>query len=74
MLPFLYCFVVKSKLISVKSLPLVGIEPATLGPQYFQSHAYPTVLIPQVLIERFLTSILFVHQLLLDLDELRGFS
>ena len=46
MLSFLYCFVVKGKLISAKSLPPVGIEHATLRPYYFQSHAYPAVLIP----------------------------
>ena len=32
MLTFLYCFIVKGKLISVKSLPSVGTEPATLRP------------------------------------------
>ena len=32
MLSFLYCFVVRGKLISAKSLPPVGIEPATLRP------------------------------------------
>ena len=51
------------KLISVKSLPPVGIEPATQRPLYFQSYACPTVLIPQVLIEGSLTSLLFVHQM-----------
>ena len=35
MLSFLYCFVVKGKLISAKSLPPVGFEPAT--PKYFIS-------------------------------------
>ena len=32
MLSFLYCLVVKAKLISANSLPPVGIEPATLRP------------------------------------------
>ena len=32
LLSFLYCFVVKGKLISAKSLPPMGIEPATLRP------------------------------------------
>ena len=32
MLSFLYCFVVKGKLISAKGLPPVGIEPTTLRP------------------------------------------
>ena len=32
MLSFLYCFVARGKLISAKSLPPVGIEPATLRP------------------------------------------
>ena len=32
MLSFLYCLVVKGKLISAKKLPPMGIEPATLGP------------------------------------------
>ena len=63
MLSFLYCFVVKGKLFSAKNLPPVGIEPVTLRPQYFQSHAYPSVLIPVVIIEGSLTSILFVHEL-----------
>ena len=62
MLSFLYCFVVKGKLISAKSLPPVGIEPATSTPWYFHPHTYPSVLIPQVLIEGSLASILFVHQ------------
>ena len=75
MLSFLYCFVVKDKLIWAKSLlPPVGIEPATPTPQYIHPNAYPSVLIPQVLIEGSLTSYLFVHQWLLDLEELRGFS
>ena len=30
-LAFLYCFVVKSKIKSAKSLPIICIEPATLG-------------------------------------------
>ena len=43
MLSFLYFFVVKGKFISAKSLPPVGIEPATQRPQYLQSYAYPIV-------------------------------
>ena len=43
MLSYLYCFVVKGKLISAKILPPVGIEPATLRPKCFQSHAYPII-------------------------------
>ena len=44
MLSFLYCFVVKGKLISAKDSPLVGIESAALSPKYLQYHAYLTVL------------------------------
>ena len=62
MLSFLYCFVVKRKLISAKSLPPMKIEPATPMPWHFHPNAYPSVLIPKVLIEGSLTSILFVYQ------------
>ena len=55
MLSFLYCFVKKQKLISVKCFPLVGIEPATPTPWYFHPNAYPSVLDPQVLIQGSLT-------------------
>ena len=54
MLSFLYCFVGKGKLISAKKFAQVGIEPPTLRPKYLQSHAYPTVSIPQVLIEGYI--------------------
>ena len=74
MLSFLYCFVLKGKLISAKCFPPVGFEPATPIPHYFHPNAYPSVLDPQVLIEGSLTSKLFVHQLLLDLEGLRRFS
>ena len=37
-----------SKINSAKNLPLTGLEPLTLWLYYFQSHAYPTVLIPIV--------------------------
>ena len=60
MLSFLYCFIVKGKFISAKSFPPVGIEPATLKPSYLQSHAYPTVLIPQVSIGGYLTLLVWV--------------
>ena len=60
MLLFLYRFVVKGKLISAKSLPQVGFEPATPTSWYFHPNAYPSVLDPQVLIKGSSTSI--VHQ------------
>ena len=74
MLSFLYFFVKKGKLIWVKSLPPVGFESASPTPQYFDPNTYPSVLDPQVLIEGSLTWLLFVHQWLLDFEELRGFS
>ena len=74
MLSFLYCFVVKGKFIWAKSLPPVRFEPTTPTPLYFHPNAYPSVLDPQVLIEGFLTWLLFVHHWLFDLEELRGFS
>ena len=61
MLSFLYYFIAKGKFIWVKRLlPPVGIEPATPTP-YYLPNAYRSVLIPQVLIEGSLTSILFVR-------------
>ena len=74
MLSYLYCFVVKGKLILAKRLPPVGLEPATPTLQYFHPHAHPSLLDPQVLIKGSLTTILFVDHLLLDLEELRGFG
>ena len=40
---------------------VIRIEPATPTPKYFQPNAYPSMLVPQVLIEGSLTSILFVN-------------
>ena len=53
MLAFSYCFIVKSKIYSAKSLPQVGIEPVTLGLWdllWYTLHAFPTELTWQVLI------------------------
>ena len=59
-----------SKINSAKKLPLPGIRPVTLA-LLLQSHAFPTEPSWQVLIEKYLTPLLFVHQLVFGP---RGFS
>ena len=68
MLVFLYCFVVKSKINSTKSLPPMGIEPVDpRGTPVIHSHTFPTELTWKVLIEGYLTSLEFVHELTIGL-------
>ena len=59
MLAFLYCFVVKNKIKSVKSLPPVGIDPGTVAPLVFA--LFPPELTSQVLIEGYSTSHVLVR-------------
>ena len=63
-----FCFshAVRSKIISLKKIPPVGIEPGILGCWDLlcvQAHAFLTELTSQVLIEGYLTSLLLVYQL-----------
>ena len=63
-LAFLYCLVVKCKINSAKSLPLMGIEPATLGLWHIlclHFHALTTELTWQVLMEGYLTQLVLVQ-------------
>ena len=76
LLSFLYCFIVKGKLISVKILNPMGFEPATPKPWYFHPNAYLYVLDPkiQASIDESLTWLSFVHQWILAWEELRELS
>ena len=61
---FFYCFIVKCKINSAKSLTPIGIEPATLGLWHLlclHSHALTTELSYQVLIEGYFTSLVLVQ-------------
>ena len=63
-LVFLYSFLVTGKINSAKHLPLIGIEPATIGLWHLlclHSHALTTELTWQVLIKGYLTSLVLVH-------------